>query len=133
MLKVNKKNKGQNTAEYAILIALVIGAIIAMQTYAQRGFQARMRGTSLYMKDQMGAALANARSSNPSLPGSLNSTAQYEPYYASSSYNVDKDSTEDAIASPNRIGRDLTSNRTRQSGGYEATTYNAAVGAATQD
>jgi hypothetical protein len=33
--------KAQSTAEYAILIAVVIGAVIAMQTYVKRGLQSR--------------------------------------------------------------------------------------------
>lgn len=40
-MKINFKKRGQNTAEYAIIIALVIGAVMAMQTYTKRGLQAR--------------------------------------------------------------------------------------------
>jgi len=36
------KRKGQNIAEYSILIALVIAAAVAMQTYIRRGVQGRM-------------------------------------------------------------------------------------------
>ena len=35
--------KGQNTAEYAILIGLVVAAAIGMQTFVKRGFQQRVR------------------------------------------------------------------------------------------
>ena len=35
-----KNKKAQNTAEYALLIALVIAGVVAMQTYAQRALQA---------------------------------------------------------------------------------------------
>jgi len=38
--------KGQNTAEYAIVIALVIAAAIAMQTYVKRGIQGRVHDAS---------------------------------------------------------------------------------------
>ena len=38
--------KAQNTAEYAILFALVIAAVIGMQTYVKRGIQARVADTS---------------------------------------------------------------------------------------
>ena len=47
-----KNNKAQNTAEYALLIALVVAGIIAMQTYAQRALQARVRDASVFMADQ---------------------------------------------------------------------------------
>jgi len=38
--------KGQNTAEYAIVIALVIAAALAMQTYVKRGLQGRVHDAS---------------------------------------------------------------------------------------
>jgi len=50
MLKLNKK--GQNTAEYAILIGLVVAVVIAMQTYVKRGVQGRMHdATNKYYND----------------------------------------------------------------------------------
>ncbi|UCB56774.1 MAG: hypothetical protein JSV30_06170 [Candidatus Omnitrophota bacterium] len=41
MRRLNKK--GQSTAEYAIVIGLIIGAVIGMQTYVKRGVQARVK------------------------------------------------------------------------------------------
>ena len=41
-----KNRKAQNTAEYALLIALVVAGVIAMQTYAQRALQARIHDAS---------------------------------------------------------------------------------------
>ena len=35
--------KGQNIAEYSILIALVIAVVIGMQTYVKRGIQGRVK------------------------------------------------------------------------------------------
>jgi hypothetical protein len=35
--------KGQSTAEYAIVIALVIGALLGMQKYVKRGLQGRVK------------------------------------------------------------------------------------------
>jgi Flp pilus assembly pilin Flp len=37
------KKRGQSTAEYAVLIALVVAAVVGMQTYVKRGLQARMK------------------------------------------------------------------------------------------
>ncbi len=65
--------KGQNTAEYAILIALVIGAAVAMQTYVKRGIQGRMR-------DEV-ADMAETTSE-------LGSTKQYEPNYLESDFKA---------------------------------------------
>ena len=39
----NSKLKGQSTLEYAVLIAVVAGAIAAMHTYVQRGVQANLK------------------------------------------------------------------------------------------
>lgn len=63
--------KGQNTAEYAILIALVIGAAIAMQTYVKRGIQGRVKDEVVDMATQT---------------SELGTTKQYEPYYLDSSF-----------------------------------------------
>ena len=71
--RILKNRKGQNTAEYALLISLVVAAIIAMQTYAQRALQARIRDASLYMKNATNA---------------LGNTEQYEPYYLQTNYDV---------------------------------------------
>jgi len=62
------KKKGQNTAEYAIVIALVIGAAIAMQTYIKRALQ----GGTAYVTDK--------------LSGGANK--QYEPHYMVSRYET---------------------------------------------
>lgn len=66
--------KGQNTAEYAILIALIIGAAVAMQTYIKRGIQGRVHDEVMDMAAQT---------------PELGSTKQYEPYYLDSSFTVD--------------------------------------------
>lgn len=42
MLSKLRKSKAQTTAEYAILIALVVGAAMAMQLYVKRGLQGRV-------------------------------------------------------------------------------------------
>jgi len=44
MLKL--KNKAQSTAEYAIVIGLVIAAVLAMQVYVRRNLQAKIKATT---------------------------------------------------------------------------------------
>jgi len=75
MLKMFKNKKAQNTAEYAILIALVVGGVVAMQTYSQRTLQGRLRDASAQFTAQT---------------GELGNTAQYEPYYTQTSSDNDK-------------------------------------------
>lgn len=68
--------KGQNTAEYAILIALIVGAAVAIQTYVKRGIQGRF-------KDEVDA-MATATPE-------LGTVKQYEPYYLESSFEMATD------------------------------------------
>ena len=109
-----KNRKAQNTAEYALLIALVVAGVIAMQTYAQRALQARIHDASQYM--------ANI-DSNASI--GLGSNTQYEPYYMNSSYDVNTNSVENKRLGHNLIGADSESNRTRS--GSQTSIYNTAT------
>ncbi|MBF0483765.1 MAG: hypothetical protein HQL25_03555 [Candidatus Omnitrophica bacterium] len=107
MLKLMWQNrKGQNTAEYAILISLVVAGVIAMQQFAQRALQARIRDASVTMTQQTNA---------------LGSTVQYEPYYKESKTSrtaVDNGYT-DINAEKDRRGTRTTDD----SSGYETTKY----------
>lgn len=60
--------KAQSTAEYAIVIGLVIGAAVAMQIYVKRGLQAKVK---------------DAVDFNDATAGSygIGATTQYEPDY----------------------------------------------------
>lgn len=100
MMKWFKRKKGQNVAEYAILIALVVGAIIAMQKFAQRGLNARIYGATRYMINQDSNVLGNV--------------AQYVPYYESSTSNTTKSESESKSGdgSSESYGVDTSSNRT---------------------
>jgi len=46
MAKIMWQKKAQSTAEYAILLALIIGAAMAMQVYVKRGLQGRVYDAS---------------------------------------------------------------------------------------
>ena len=109
-----KNRKAQNTAEYALLIALVVAGVIAMQTYAQRALQARIHDASQYM------ATAD---SNASI--GLGNSTQYEPYYLNSQYNVTDNSVDNKRLGQGLVGADSQSNRSRT--GYQTTSWNAAV------
>lgn len=111
--KLDGKKKGQNTAEYAILISLVVAAIIAMQTYVQRAIQARIRGAvAVYMTNGT---------------EELGNVIQYEPYYLDTAFNVTRD-VEDTIRLDNGIsGMHGTTNITREAGGYQSTDYQPSI------
>ena len=58
-----KNRKAQNTAEYALLIALVVAGVIAMQTYAQRALQARIHDASRIWPTQTSHTMSAMRRS----------------------------------------------------------------------
>ena len=65
-----RTKKAQNTAEYAIVIALVVAVAVAMQTYVKRGLQAGVK-----------FAVDKVKKSDTA-------QGQYEPYYLESSYDT---------------------------------------------
>ena len=69
MLKLFRDRRGQNTAEYAILIGLVVAAAIGMQTYVKRSLQGGIKFAVDKVATEEG-------------------TGQYEPYYLKSSYDT---------------------------------------------
>lgn len=79
MLRIMKK--GQSTAEYAIVIGLVIAAVVAMQVYVKRGLQAKVKDAVDY------------KSAGDSVTGT---TSQYEPYYSSSAMTSTRTASEKA-------------------------------------
>ncbi len=107
--KLIKNKKAQNTAEYAILISLVVAGIIAMQTYAQRALQARVKDASGFM-------------TAVNLEG-LGNTSQYEPYYLSSEYNSTRDDAQTRQMGDGMVARNLESDATRAEGGFQQSDY----------
>ncbi len=114
--KLMKNKKAQQTAEYALLISLVVAAVIAMQTYAQRAIQGRIRDASSYLVEK-----------TPEL-GDIN---QYEPYYLKTDYHIDSfDETTESHTNEIKGGKfesDTYSERTRQKDGFQASDYKSVV------
>lgn len=83
--------KAQHTAEYAIVVALIISAVAAMQVHSKRALQSRIKGSTEFLQAKnANFALTNIqRGGNAGIP-----TGQYEPYYLSSDFSVDRKSTE---------------------------------------
>lgn len=81
-----RKSKAQTTAEYAILIALVVGAAMAMQIYVKRGLQGRVKD----VVDHTGSG------GEVGAPGDqlTFSSGQYEPYYITSQANTTQSLTD---------------------------------------
>jgi uncharacterized protein (UPF0333 family) len=49
------RRKGQSTLEYAVLIAVVVGALLAMQIYMKRGIQGKLRQSADQIGEQYSA------------------------------------------------------------------------------
>lgn len=106
--KLNSNRKGQNTAEYALLISLVIAAIIAMQTYAQRALQGRIRDAGVYLQGQTAP---------------LGTTVQFEPGYLVSNYAITRNAQENVKLGNAQVAMNEQSNRTRGTGGFQEQNY----------
>ncbi|MFC1708475.1 hypothetical protein ACFL2J_00245 [Candidatus Omnitrophota bacterium] len=81
MFRLLNNRRGQNTAEYAILIGVIVAAAIAMQIYVRRGMQARMKDAvdySLNARDPEGVQVFT--------------TSQFEPSQSESSFETTIDS-----------------------------------------
>lgn len=111
--KLVKNKKAQNTAEYAILISLVVAGIIAMQTYAQRALQARVREAGQYLETET---------------STLGTSKQYEPYYLSTSYTITRSDSEVTRLGAGLVAKDVNSTRARASGGSQVSTYDTSLG-----
>ncbi len=49
---IHLNKKGQNTLEYAVVIAVIVAALIAMSSYIKRGVQGKLRDSSNDIGDQ---------------------------------------------------------------------------------
>lgn len=93
MLRKTKRTaRGQSTAEYAIVIALVLGAAIAMQTYVRRTIQDRVADGA----DQLPQIDLSKGGGLPAPNAALNGRNQVEPLYASSITNANTNITGNA-------------------------------------
>jgi hypothetical protein len=59
MLKHFNRMKGQSTLEYAILIIIIIGALLTIQTYIKRGVQGRLKGSADDIGEQYSSGNTN--------------------------------------------------------------------------
>ena len=109
------KKKAQNTAEYAILIGLIIAAATAMQTYVKRGLQGRIKGGVDYVSKK--TPELNTDGTGPH--------GQYEPYYLQSNFNTtsNRDVTETESAGGS-VKRNITRDETTRSGTQKYESYN---------
>ena len=59
MFKFLRKLKGQSTLEYAVLMIIIIGALLSIQTYVKRGVQGRIKSATDDIGDQFSPGNTN--------------------------------------------------------------------------
>jgi len=60
MLRFIHKRKAQSTLEYAVLIMIIIGALVSIQTYIKRGVQGRLKSSADDVGDQFSPGNTNS-------------------------------------------------------------------------
>ena len=97
---LRRLRKGQSTAEYAIVIGLVIAAAVAMQVYVKRGLQGKVKDATDYVDSDAATVLGN--------------TTQYEPYYQGSDMTGTRNaSNQEQSAAGGAVNRTDTETSTR--------------------
>ncbi|MDD5004889.1 MAG: hypothetical protein PHS93_00055 [Candidatus Omnitrophica bacterium] len=98
--------RAQNTAEYAILIGVIVAAAIAMQIYVRRGMQARI-------KDAMDYSMTIGNETGEG----IFTQSQYEPYYMESNMSTaSRSDRSEAMEKGGQITRDITNEYTARTG-----------------
>jgi len=80
-----KTKYGQSTAEYVVILGVVVSVVVAMQVYVKRGLQGRIKQATDYVDN------AKDEVTGDSWVPSFTKEAQYEPYYATSSVTREQD------------------------------------------
>jgi hypothetical protein len=129
MLRLLKNKKAQNTIEYALIIAVVIGAFTVMQLYNRRAINMRVKKgmDNLPMAVISQEKMGGAETATPlidvtgdSILGTKNDT-QYEPYYYTGEYEMKTISTEgkEKAAFANDGGQRILTGRSSQRTGKQ--------------
>lgn len=116
MFRWLNSKRGQNTAEYAILIGVIVAAAIAMQIYIRRGMQARLKDAVDFTRtadDDSGGFLFN------------DTRTQYEPYYSEGSNLTTQQwgQSSEALQTGGGVVRDTLSQAAQRTGNQVTTDY----------
>ena len=104
---LRRLRKGQSTAEYAIVIGLVIAAAVGMQIYVKRGIQGKVKDATDFTDEAAKDMLI---------------TKQYEPYYSQSDLNSTRAETSSQnTATGGKVTRTLTKDEASRLGTQDIT------------
>jgi Flp pilus assembly pilin Flp len=113
------KRKGQSTAEYAILIGIVVAVAIAMQTYVKRGIQGRLHDASDKFYDNF-TGDKNWTNVSSTTAEKL-SKKQYEPTQLSSksTQQILQDDETSTMETGGKVTRESTRRTKQEAGDYQ--------------
>ena len=121
MLRLLRNKKAQNTAEYAIMIVVVIAVFSGMQLYLRRALQARYKGGIDNVPGQV---------STETPTGLFGTQTQYDPYYQAKGSSAFSTTTTEGIekATIAQTGgvRNLTNATTTRTGNQVITSADTA-------
>jgi gas vesicle protein len=113
MFRRLNSRKGQNTAEYAILIGVIVAAAIAMQIYVRRGMQARVKD-----------AVDFTQTADDDAGNGLFKQSQYEPYYMATNFSTSQSGqTSEQLQQGGGIVKDSISETTTRTGNQTYSNY----------
>jgi len=121
-MSARKRNRAQSTAEYVVVLGLMVGVVIAMQTYVKRSLQGRIRDVTDTVDNEAAVPGANDTPDNLRVVPSFQPGRQYEPYYLSSKFDTQRESEEtEAMALGGKVDRNLKKDEkvTQDQGGYQ--------------
>jgi hypothetical protein len=99
----NINKRAQTTAEYIIVLGLIVAVVVGMQTYIKRAFNSRIKDAVDFV-DQGGQASQVVQFTG----------GQYEPYYLSSSFDSARSSTDtENLGQAGAVNRTVNESSTR--------------------
>lgn len=121
-----RKKHGQSTAEYAVVLSLVIAAVIGMQVFVKRGLQARTKaGADAFTNVGRGFNFSAVTNSGVNSVV-LSNLSQYEPYYAESTYDTYSENIEQEHMGGGKVIKEKVSDlQVRRAGGKNVQRGNA--------
>lgn len=91
--------KGQSTLEYGVIIAVIVAALVAMQTYVKRGIQGKMRQSADDIGEQFSPGYTTGHSATTtSVSSSETVTGGEQPLTTSSSTQRQTRDTDENVA-----------------------------------
>ncbi len=126
MLRTLRNKQGQSTAEYAILIGLIIAVAVGMQTYVKRGLQGKTKDAAddFALGVESGYTAINDTDVSNNL-GAATLTTQYEPTELSSqsTQKVSADTETSDMTKEGAITRTSTRTTEQKKGDYQKYGY----------